>query len=199
MTEPGFDPEPSDFRSRLFKALRHIWAAAWYSPSWLYDEDQHFHVFELQICTRRVSLPVHLTSFIVTVSACDPRRWAIWWAAVCVCELITWKTLPTPRKSDPLSLWTVGGKTQGRWKSAGEVAPWPFPLVSMSRGRKQGSETESGNQRATLPAFQYKSRRSLENLNSNSLVDGYDCIFVNVGILENMVLTACQAWLVACK
>ena len=93
----------------------------------------------------------------------------------------------------------VKGKTQGRWKSAGEVAPWPFPLVSMSRGRKEGSETESGNQRATLPAFQYKSRRSLKNLNSNSLVDGYDCIFVNVGILENMLLTACQAWLVACK
>ena len=74
MTELGFDPELSDFGSRVFKTLCHVWAAAGYSPSRLYDEDQRFDVFELQICARRVSLPVHLTSFVVTVSAREPRR-----------------------------------------------------------------------------------------------------------------------------
>lgn len=197
MTEPGFDPELSDFRSRVFETLRHIWAAAWYSPSRLYDEDPCFHVFELQVCARRASLPVHLTSFIVTVSARNPRRWAVCWAAVCVCEeeLVTWKALPTPRKSDPLFLVNCRRKGTGQLK----ITAGPFPFVSVSRDRKEGSERESGNQRTTLHAFQYRCRRSLKNLNADHLVDGYDCIFVSVGILENMLLTACQAWLVACK
>ena len=63
-----------------------------------------------------------------------------------------------------------------------EIHWWSlFPLISMSWDRKDGNETESGNQRPTLPAFWYKPRRSLKILDSDNLVGGYDCIFVNAG------------------
>lgn len=136
-----------------------------------------FTSLSLQVCARRASLPVHLTSFIVTVSARNPRRWAVCWAAVCVCEeeLVTWKALPTPRKSDLLFLVNCRRKGTGQLKITKAIS-----LCLCERDRKEGERErvrEPGV--TTLHAFQYRCSRSLKNLNADHLVDGYDCIFVS--------------------